>query len=67
MRLPVKEIDPDRNATMEVFLYIMHEGQPIGVPTLHYVDTCLDGYQDFGFDPQRLMEAYDRSRSEVMA
>ena len=31
-------------------VYIMHEERPIGQPTEHYVDVCLQGYDDFGLN-----------------
>ena len=39
------------------FVYIMHEERKIGVPSLSYVSTCLQGYISFGFDEQYLSEA----------
>ena len=33
------------------------------VPEPKYLDTCLNGYRDFGFDPATLLEAYNRVRS----
>ena len=31
-------------------IYIMHEERRIGQPTEHYVDVCLQGYDDFGLN-----------------
>ena len=39
------------------FVYIMHEERKIGVPSLSYVSTCLQGYISFGFDEHYLSEA----------
>lgn len=47
------------------FVYIMHESRPIGIPTMHYMQTCIDGYRSFGFDPAVLWEAYDKCREKV--
>ena len=33
-----------------VFVYIMHENRPIGIPSIAYMQTCIQGYDDFGFD-----------------
>ena len=40
------------------FVYIMHEERVLGLPHKFYVETCLQGYQDFGFNPSVLTEAY---------
>ena len=40
------------------FVYIMHEDRPIGTPSVYYLRTCLEGYDDFGFDSKTLMNAY---------
>ena len=41
-----------------VFVYIMHENRPIGIPSIAYMQTCIQGYDDFGFDPLVLIDAY---------
>lgn len=46
-----------------VFIYIMHENRELGLPTLNYVNTCLKGYDDFGFDDKILFEAIDYTYS----
>lgn len=55
----------------EVFVYIMHEKNPLGVPSAYYVETCLEGYRNFGFDRKilndavmRSIEAYERAIKE---
>ena len=45
----------------DCFVYIMHEERELGVPTRGYVQTCLEGYQDFGFDAAYLKEASEKS------
>lgn len=44
------------------FVYIMHEDRPIGLPSEVYVETCLEGYEDFGFDRKYIDEALRVSR-----
>lgn len=39
----------------------MHEERQIGVPSLFYLNTCLDGYDTFYFDKQILLNAYKNS------
>ena len=36
----------------------MHENRPIGIPSIAYMQTCIQGYDDFGFDPLVLIDAY---------
>ena len=43
----------------KIFAYIMHEERELGIPSIHYVDTCAKGYKDFGFDLEILTEAYN--------
>ena len=44
------------------FAYIMHEDRQIGIPSQFYMDTCLQGYRDFGFDEKVLYEAIEYSK-----
>ena len=44
----------------EAIIYIMHEDRPLGCPTNHYYDICLEGYCRFGFKQAVLEQAlYD--------
>lgn len=51
---------------VEAFVYLMNDGHPAGLPTTRYMDTCAEGYRDFGFDTGALLEARTYTR-EVMA
>lgn len=42
---------------IDAFVYIMHEDRPHGVPYQHYVETCMEGYETFGFDRNILKKA----------
>ena len=44
--------------TLNTFVYIMREDAPEGVPTFLYMDTCMEGYSDFGFNNDYLWKAY---------
>ena len=61
MRIPVVDIRTGKTRQRDAFVYIMHENRKLGVPTSFYMRTCLDGYRDFGFNPDFLLTAYDRS------
>ena len=51
---------------VKAFVYIMHEDRHFGIPTYTYMDTCRQGYDDFGFDQDVLADAYDYSKEEAM-
>lgn len=61
MVLPVKGIRTGKIRNRRVYVYIMHEERLPGVPTESYMMTCLEGYADFGFDRNILMNAYRNS------
>lgn len=65
MVLPIKYFKTGKIRHRRVFVYIMHDERPFGIPSQWYVDTCVKGYYDFGFynlDPIR--HALSRSREE---
>ena len=47
------------------FIYIMHEERSIGIPSTQYVETCIEGYDNFGFPIRPLIEACMKSYTEV--
>ena len=66
LTLPIKGIKTGKIRNRKVYVYIMHEDRPIGVPSNQYVRTCLEGYRDFGFDISTLRSAYEFSRKECL-
>lgn len=58
LTLPVKGIRTGKIRKRRVFVYIMHENRPIGIPSIPYMQTCIRGYDDFGFDRRVLINAY---------
>ena len=46
---------------MNVMVYIMNEGHAIGMPSMGYLRTILDGYKDFGLDIAALDIALTKS------
>lgn len=44
--------------TINAMVYIMHEDRLRGIPADHYVDVCLQGYDDFNLDKLAFLEAY---------
>ena len=61
IQLPVTDIHTRKTRLCDAFVYIMHEDRRLGTPTDMYVQICLEGYKDFGFDTAFLFEAYDKS------
>ena len=43
----------------------MHEERTKGIPSKAYVQTCLEGYRNFGFDIKHLEDALKISFKEV--
>ena len=59
--LPVMPILGQRVVQLTAFAYIMHEDRRRGAPSSRYMDTCLQGYHDFGFDAGILWKAVEES------
>ena len=66
MPVTYKGIKTGRNRKVDAFIYIMHEDRPLGMPSGHYVRTCMEGYRVFGFDDKLLFDAIERSRQEAI-
>ncbi|MGN1043534.1 MAG: gamma-glutamylcyclotransferase family protein [Acutalibacteraceae bacterium] len=62
LELPIKGIRTGKIRNRTAFVYIMHEDRPFGIPSRYYVETCLEGYRNFGFDKNVLFEAVKNSR-----
>lgn len=61
MKLQYKGIRTGKTRTVNAFVYIMHEENPVGVPSIYYMKTCIDGYDTFYFDKNILINAYKKS------
>lgn len=61
MKLQYKGIRTGKRRTVNAFVYIMNEENPIGVPSIYYMKTCIDGYDTFYFDKNILINAYKKS------
>ena len=62
MTLPITGIKSGKVRERKVYVYIMHEDRKIGMPTMRYVKTCLDGYRAFRFDENILYDAIENSQ-----
>lgn len=65
MTLDIKGIRTGKVRRRDAFVYIMHEERELGIPSWYYVNTCLDGYQAFGFDEKYLFDAIRISRRDT--
>ena len=43
LTLPIKGIRTGKIRKRRVFVYIMHEDRPIGIPSIPYMQTCIQG------------------------
>ncbi len=66
MNLDIKGIKTGKIRNRDVFVYIMHEERPIGMPSRMYVRTCAEGYHDFGFETKYLKKALIDSEAECI-
>ena len=62
IKVRYKGIRTGRRRTVDAFAYIMHEERPIGVPTISYMRTCLEGYDTFYFNRNVLISAYEKCK-----
>lgn len=58
LSLPIKGIRTGKIRQRNTFVYIMHEERRLGTPSDFYLQTCIEGYHNFGFDLDVLFEAY---------
>lgn len=61
MVLDISGIKTGKIRRRRAFVYIMHEDRKIEIPSIGYVRVCLEGYSNFGFDVETLLNAYDHS------
>ena len=61
--LKINDIESGEPRRCEAFVYIMNEGHPAGIPSREYMDVCIEGYDDFGFDKTFLERAYAESEA----
>ena len=58
LNLPITGIRTGKTRQRDAFVYIMHEDRRLGLPSDFYLMTCVEGYNNFGFDLDTLFEAY---------
>ena len=60
-RVRCRYLKSGRVRTLNTFAYIMAERRQLGVPNGYYINTCLNGYDSFGFDREYIFKAIDKS------
>jgi len=65
MNLPITGIKTGKVRQRDVFVYIMHEERPLGIPSRFYLETCLEGYSCFRFDEDFLVKALRNSGVKI--
>ena len=60
-RVRCRYLKSGRVRTLNTFAYIMDERRQLGVPNGYYINTCLNGYDSFGFDREYIFKAIDKS------
>lgn len=63
LEIEVESFKTGEKKKLQAYIYIMHEDRKLGLPSRTYIDTCLKGYEDFGFDKKILLEAIEKSKS----
>ena len=64
MTVDVTVLRSGRTSKKKVFMYIMHEGRPLGIPSQYYVKVCLEGYREFDFDKELRFAAIKKGMKE---
>lgn len=66
LTLPIKGIKSGKARRRRGFVYIMREDRLPGLPSESYVETCIEGYRAFGFDPDLLRRAIEASKEALL-
>ena len=66
LQINITGIRTGKKRLRDAFIYIMHEERQLGVPSNFYMRTCMEGYDNFGFDIEPLVQAYKKSIEEAV-
>lgn len=56
---------PLNDSEVTAMVYIMPDHHRLGMPSQHYVDTLLEGYETADFDPDILYNALDKTEERM--
>ena len=65
LTVTIKGARTGKERSRKAFVYIMREGRPFGLPSEDYYLTCVEGYREFGFDGETLIDALALSGEEL--
>lgn len=65
IELEVKNFKDGEVTNETCYIYIMQDGKLPGEPTEEYVNTCMQGYKDFGFDTDILKTAVEENKDNL--
>lgn len=52
------KVNMDNGKVLKAIVYVMTPGREIGMPSIKYVDICVEGCKDFGLTTDYLIGAY---------
>ena len=61
LMVPMDDMITGKRRMVTAFVYVMHRDRPRGVPSRRYIMTCLEGYEDFQFKMEPLVQAVQES------
>jgi len=53
------------NETIDALIYVMNEEFDYNIPSKKYIETCKEGYKDFGFDKSILDKALEDTLENI--
>ena len=63
--MDVWENYPKEYFSEDCFIYVMHEYIPYALPDDEYLEMCLRGYEDAGFDKALIREAFEYTQEMI--
>lgn len=58
-------VNLENGERIKAMAYIMFDGAKVGKPSMHYLETCSQGYLDNGLDMVKFEESIIRNRKEM--
>lgn len=65
--LVMKEFTTGSEKDITAMIYLMKPGYPCWYPATDYLNDCLKGYDDFGFNPDILIDAVNATNQKIIA
>lgn len=65
MKLNMQRISSKQIEAIDAFVYVMYEDRAFNMPSDDYLEICLKGYIDVGFDRKSIDEALELTKSKI--